>query len=350
MLIAYREVLRRAKIIAAGLFLFVSLALVGTFLAFLRTPLVDEGQKPADFIFPMGSSIVHLANQLHDANLTSYPRSYLIFLGFIMNASDHLHAGEYLIQPGATAITLLQDMVAGRVVWRDFLFVEGWTLKQLRDALDNNPYLIHKTKGLSESALASKLNISNSHLEGLFFPDTYKYTAGVPDTLILRQAYKSMQQHLNQAWTTRTPGLLYKDPYQALIVASLVEKEAELSQDRPRIAGIILKRLKMGMALQIDASVIYGLGDKYDGKLKIAQLKIPSDYNTYLNKGLPPTPIAMPGEASLEAATHPIINKDLFYVANGSGGHTFSASLAGQNAAIRHYRAVERHDRKQNKH
>ncbi|MCD6046804.1 MAG: aminodeoxychorismate lyase [Gammaproteobacteria bacterium] len=343
MLNAYREVLRRAQIIAISVCVFGFLIFVGTFLAFLRTPLVDEDAKPVRFIFPMGSSIVHLSNQLHALDLIHYPRGYVLLLGTIMRASDHLHAGEYEIAPGETPIVLLQDMVAGRVIWRDFLFVEGWTLKQLRDALDNNIYLEHKTKGLTEAQLAKLLKIPSKNLEGLFFPDTYRFTGGIPDTLILRQASEAMQKHLNNAWVSRESGLPYKSSYEALIVASLVEKEAALPSDRPRIAGVILKRLSLGMPLQIDASVIYGLKDAYDGKLKISQLKIPSPYNTYLEKGLPPTPIAMPGLASINAAMHPIISKDLFYVADGHGGHVFSATLSGQNRAVAQYRKVEKH-------
>jgi UPF0755 protein len=342
LLIAYRHLLQRAKIIVLGVFLFVALIFIGTFLAFLRTPLVaDDATTPVDFIFPSGSSMVHLSDRLHTLGLFHYPKSYLLLLASIMHASNHLHAGEYQIQPGTTAVGLLQDMVAGRVVWRDFLFTEGATLKQLRQALDNNPYLIHQTHGLSQAQLAKLLKIQNKHLEGLFFPDTYRYTAGLTDTSILQKAYQSMQTHLAAAWRLRAANVGYQNSYQALIVASLVEKEAKLPSDRPKIAGVILKRLKMAMPLQVDATVIYGLGDAYDGKLKIAQLKMPSLYNSYLNKGLPPTPIAMPGEASLQAAMHPIISNNLFYVARGDGGHTFSATLAGQNRAVKHYRALE---------
>jgi UPF0755 protein len=329
-----------------GVLLFGFLVFTGTFLAFLRTPIVEETAQPLDFIFPMGSSIVHLSNQVHEW-LPEYPRAYVVLLGSLMNASNHLHAGEYIIQPGETVVTLLQDMVAGRVVWRDFLFIEGWTLKQLREALDNNPYLLHKSKGLTDAELAKLFKIPQKNPEGFFFPDTYRYTAGIPDTMILRQAYEAMQKRLQTAWSTRTPDLFYTDPYQALIVASLVEKEAEIPADRPKIAGVILKRLKIGMMLQVDASVIYGLGDAYDGKLKISQLKIPSPYNTYLNKGLPPTPIAMPGEASIQAAMHPIVTNALFYVADGHGGHTFSATAAGQDRAVRRYRVIERHEQHQ---
>lgn len=343
MLIAYRKLLQRAKVIAVGVCLFALLTFSGTFFAFIHTPLVADkpGNQPISFIFPMGSSVVHLSNQMHDLHLLIYPRSYLVLLATLMGATDHLHAGEYLLTPGMTPMNLLHNMVAGKVVWRDFLFVEGWTLKQLRQALDNNPYLIHKTRDLSSAQLAHLLNIPQPQLEGLFLPDTYRYTAGLTDTLILQEAAHAMQKHLQAAWQSRASGLFYQTPYQALIVASMVEKEAKLAKDRPLIAGVILKRLAIGMALQIDAAVIYGLGDQYDGALKIAQLKIPSAYNTYLHKGLPPTPIAMPGEASLQAAMHPVINQDLFYVARGDGGHIFSATLAEQNKAVHRYRTKE---------
>jgi UPF0755 protein len=261
-----------------------------------------------------------------------------------MRADNHLHAGEYLIKPGMRPIDLLQDMLAGKVLWRKFLFVEGWTLSKLRSALNENLYLTHKTRDLTEAQLADLLQLKHKRLEGLFFPDTYLYTAGFSDALILQRAAQAMQKHLQSAWQSRAQHLIYQDPYQALIVASLVEKEAKLAEDRPRIAGVILKRLEIGMPLQVDATVIYGLADRYDGKLKLKQLKIPTPYNSYLQKGLPPTPIAMPGEASLKAAMHPIIDQDLFYVARGDGGHVFSATLSGQNKAVQRYRAVENQD------
>mgnify|MGYP000314147392 CR=1 FL=1 len=342
MLAAYHKLLQRAKFAALLFIFFLLLIFLGTFLAFLRTPLVDEEANPVYFIFPTGSSVVHLANQLYNLGLTTYPRSYLIFLAMLMRVQNHLHAGEYEIKPGMTSIELLNDMEAGRVVWRNFLFIEGWTLNQLREALDQNPFLIHKTRGLTELQLAHLLHVPYTHLEGLFFPDTYRYTAGLSDTLILRQSYQAMQQKLNAAWQSRVPKLIYHNPYQALIVASLVEKEAKLNEDRAKIAGVILKRLAIGMPLQIDASVIYGLGNQYNNHLKRVQLKIPTPYNTYLIKGLPPTPIAMPGEASIHAALHPVINQDLFYVARGDGGHVFSRTLAAQDQAIKLYRRKQR--------
>ncbi len=346
MLIAYHQVLQRAKIIFVGSVLFAALIFLGTYVAFLRTPFVDEDAQAVSVIFPMGSSVVHLANELHDSGLLIYPRAYLLLTSSLMHASNHLHAGEYNITPGLKPIGLLRKMVLGDVVPRDFLFIEGWTVKQLRAALDANPYLIHKTQKLSDEQVAKLLKINDTSLEGLFFPDTYKFSAGFYDTAILKTALVEMQKRLQKAWDKRAPNLIYQNSYQALIVASMVEKEAQLNADRPRIAGIILKRLMIHMPLQIDASVIYGLGDKFDGVLKFSQLRIISPYNTYLNYGLPPTPISMPGEASIQAAMHPIITKDLFYVANGNGGHIFSSSYSGQDRAVKQYRAIERRHKK----
>ena len=339
MLIAYHQVLQRAKFMFVGTSLFAFLIFIGTFLAFLRTPLVDDDAKPIHIVFPMGSSVFKLAHQLHVEGLLHYPEAYIVLTSSLMRASNHLHAGEYEILPGTTPMRLINKMILGEVIPRDFLFLEGWTLKQLRAALDSNPYLIHRTDKLTDKQLASLLKLHLNSLEGVFFPDTYRYSAGLYDTVILKAALEAMEKNLQKVWDSREVGLPYKTPYDLLIVASRVEKEAMLGSERPRVAGVILKRLHIGMPLQIDATVIYGLGDQYDGNLKLRQLKIPSPYNSYLNLGLPPTPIAMPGEASLTAAAHPIMDKNLYYVARGDGshGHVFSPTYEGQDRAVKAY-------------
>lgn len=341
-MIAYRNLMRRAKMIALGIFLFGTCIFCATFFTFLHTPLLAKtpSSEPIHFILPVGGTTLQLSNQLVHLKLLNYPREYFLLLAILMRADGRLHAGEYVIEPGMGPMQLLHNIITGHVFWRKLLFVEGWTFKQFRQTLDHDPYIIHKTLGLSDAEVGLLLNKTGS-LEGLFFPATYRYTAGFSDVAILQQAAQTMQKHLQAAWQTRAAHLFYQTPYQALIVASMVEKEAKLKQDRPLIAGVILKRLSINMPLQIDATVIYGLGDEYHGRLTTADLKIPTAYNTYLHKGLPPTPIAMPGEASLQAAMHPIIDHDLFYVARGDGGHVFSATLAGQNKAVRHYRLLE---------
>lgn len=334
----YRAVLHRAKLLALWISVFVLVVFGGTFLAFLHTPLVAKNQPATSFVFPVGSSLLDLSLLLKRQGFLFYPRSYLIFLAYLQQASLRLHAGEYALTPGILPGELLTKMVNDEVVWRDVLFVEGTTWRTMAKQLTDNPYLVKSSVPLNADFIAKKLAIVSANLEGWFFPDTYRYTAGLSDMAILRNAHRKMVERLAQAWASRQAGLPYRNAYELLIAASLIEKEALIPSDYPRIGGVIVKRLQLGMPLQIDASVIYGLGDAYDGKLKWSQLKQESPYNTYLHKGLPPTPIAMPGAASLTAAAHPVIAKDIFYVATGTGGHVFSATLHQQNIAVAHYR------------
>jgi UPF0755 protein len=338
----YRAVLHRARWMAVWLCVFVLVVFVGTFFAFLRTPLVAAEQKTVNIIFPVGSSLVQLSQLLKQQGLLAYPSPYLVFLAYLRQASMRLHAGEYTITPGLLPGQLLTKMVNDDVLWRNMLFVEGTTWRAMNKQLTTNPYLLQPKINLTSAQIATKLHIPTSNLEGWFFPDTYRYTAGLNSMSLLRQAHHAMEAHLQRVWMTKDTGLPYRSAYDLLIVASLIEKEAKIASDYPRIGGVIIKRLQLGMPLQIDASVIYGLGDAYDGQLKLSQLKQESPYNTYLHKGLPPSPIAMPGEASLMAAAHPIINHDIFYVASGNGGHVFSATLKQQNLAVAHYRLFQK--------
>ena len=336
----YRLVLHRAKLMVLWLSVFTIVIFIGTFLAFLRTPLVAKDHPPRNIIFPMGSSLIDLSQLLKQQGLLFYPRSYLVFLAYLQQASKHLHAGEYQLTPGVLPGELLRKMVNDEVVWRDILFVEGTTWSIMQAQLASNTYLLKSS--LNPESLSKKLKITDAHLEGWFFPDTYRYTAGLSEFALLHKAHLAMLNHLQTVWATRQADLPYRTPYDLLIVASLIEKEAKIAADYPRIAGVIVKRLQLGMPLQIDASVIYGLADAYDGKLKLSQLKQDNPYNTYLHKGLPPTPIAMPGQASLDAAAHPVISRDIFYVASGTGGHIFSATLSQQNRAVAHYRQFQK--------
>lgn len=336
----YQAIIHRARWMALWFFGFCLLVFVGTFLAFLRTPLVALDQKPASLIFPAGSSLLDLSLLLKSQGLLIYPRSYFICLAYLQQASLRLHAGEYRLDPGILPGTLLTKMVNDDVVWRDMLFVEGTTWRAMAAQIMANPYL--KQTSLQPAVLLKTLHIPAPQLEGWFFPDTYRYTAGLSDVALLRQAHQAMVVRLQRAWVGRDPGLPYRSAYELLITASLIEKEAKIAADYPRIGGVIVRRLKLGMPLQVDASVIYGLGDDYDGHLKTSQLKIDSAYNTYRHKGLPPTPIAMPGEASLTAAAHPTISQDIFYVATGNGGHVFSATLSQQNRAVALYRRFQK--------
>ncbi|MGH8162126.1 MAG: endolytic transglycosylase MltG, partial [Gammaproteobacteria bacterium] len=215
--------------------------------------------------------------------------------------------------------------------------VPGEIFAQIRAGLESNPVFKDDLKGLSEAAIMKQLGHSGERAEGRFFPQTYDFPRATADSRILARAYAAMKQHLDAAWKSRAPGIVLKTPYQALIIASIVEKETAVASERPRIAGVFERRLERGMALDADPTVIYGLGANYHGKLTRADMARDTPYNTYFHRGFPPTPICMPGEATIEAALHPAHGTALYFVAKGDGTHVFSATLAEQERMIRKY-------------
>lgn len=247
-----------------------------------------------------------------------------------------VQAGEYRIAQGTTPRQLLQQLAAGQVIQYSLTLPEGWTLKQVQAAL-------HQADGLRQTladaqAIARHLGLPEGmSAEGWIFPDTYHYTRGMPDADVLRAAHRRMQAVLAAAWEARADGLPYADPYEVLIMASLIERETGMPAERGTIAGVFVRRLQRGMRLQTDPTVIYGLGDTFDGNLTRAHLRQPGAYNTYMIQGLPPTPIAMPGAESIHAAVHPEPGDSLYFVARGDGSHVFSATLEAHNEAVRHY-------------
>jgi UPF0755 protein len=250
-----------------------------------------------------------------------------------------VQAGNYEIAPHSSARTILEQMVAGRVVLEQLTVVEGWNFAQLRSALDAHPALTHTLRGLSDEQLMQALGHDGEAAEGRFFPDTYRFAGGTPDRRILALAYDRMQAELGQAWSARAPQLPLSTPTQALILASIVEKETGREDERAKVAAVFINRLRQGMRLQSDPTVIYGLGARYDGDLHTRDLETDTPYNTYTRSGLPPTPIALPGAAALQATLHPADIDALYFVAtgNGDGGHQFSATLAQHDAAVRAY-------------
>jgi len=229
--------------------------------------------------------------------------------------------------------------VAGRVVLEQLTVVEGWTFLQLRRALDANSALSHGLHGLSDPELMQALGHEGRNPEGQFFPDTYRFAAGTADRRILELAYERMQRELAQAWESRSPDLPLASPEQALILASIVEKETAREDERPKVAAVFVNRLRRGMRLQSDPTVIYGLGSRYDGDIHTRDLETDTPYNSYTRAGLPPTPIALPGAASLQATLHPAATDVLYFVAtgNGDGSHQFSATLEQHDVAVRAY-------------
>ncbi len=293
-------------------------------------------KTPIDFVVPKGMTVMELAYQLKRQGVLDHPEFLVQYVRFTGQLSD-IKAGSYHIAPPITPRQLIKKLVSGDVTLQRFTIVEGWTYQQLLAALNQNPSILHTIDDLSPEEVMQNLNANETSPEGLFYPDTYFFSWGTADKTILQLAYHRMQAVLTTAWQTRDMNLPYKTPYQLLIAASLIEKETALQSERPAISSVILNRLKINMPLQIDASVIYGLGSAYKDNLTRANLKSLTPYNTYLNYGLPPTPIGFPSKSSIEAAAHPIESKNYYYVAKGDGSHVFTPTLAAHNAAIKQY-------------
>jgi UPF0755 protein len=248
-----------------------------------------------------------------------------------------IRAGSYEVETGITPRRLLAKMVQGDEALEQVRFIEGWTLRQLRAALAQAPHLKPTTAGMNEAQLMAALGAPGQAGEGRFFPDTYRYSRGVSDLTVLKRAHRSMQQRLNEAWAQRAPDTPLKSADEALTLASIVEKETGTAADRGLVASVFVNRLRIGMPLQTDPTVIYGLGERFDGNLRKRDLLADTPYNTYTRGGLPPTPISLPGLASLRAAVRPEASKALYFVARGDGSSVFSDNLADHNRAVNKY-------------
>ncbi|EPL12048.1 MAG: endolytic transglycosylase MltG [Pseudomonas sp.] len=255
-----------------------------------------------------------------------------------------LHSGEYRMSPGLTAEGLIGLWQRGEVVQYSLTLVEGWNFRQVRTALAKHEKIVQTLAGLTDSEVMDKLGHPGVFAEGRFFPDTYRFVRGMTDVEFLKKAYNRLDDVLAQEWSKRAADAPYTDPYQALIMASLVEKETGVPQERGQIAGVFVRRLKIGMLLQTDPTVIYGLGERYNGKLTRAHLKEANPYNTYMVAGLPPTPIAMVGREAIHAALNPVPGSSLYFVARGDGSHIFSDDLDAHNAAVREFQLKRRAD------
>ncbi|MCG4455648.1 endolytic transglycosylase MltG [Pseudomonas sp. MMS21-TM103] len=255
-----------------------------------------------------------------------------------------LHSGEYSLTPELTVRDLLGLWRRGEVVQYSLTLVEGWDFRQVRAALERQDKLEQTLAGLSDAQLMASLDQPGVNPEGRFFPDTYRFVRGMSDLDLLKQAYVRLEQILAEEWQGRADGLPYKEPYDALIMASIIEKETGVPEERGEIAGVFIRRLRIGMRLQTDPTVIYGLGERYNGKLTRAHLREPTTYNTYVIDGMPPTPIAMVGREAINAALHPVAGKSLYFVARGDGSHVFSNTLEAHNRAVREYQLTRRAD------
>ncbi|AYF50410.1 endolytic transglycosylase MltG [Pseudomonas sp. TH21] len=255
-----------------------------------------------------------------------------------------LHSGEYRMTPGMTAQGLIGLWQRGEVVQYSLTLVEGWNFRQVRLALAKHEKIVQTLAGLTDSEVMEKLGHPGVFPEGRFFPDTYRFVRGMTDVEFLKKAYNRLDDVLAQEWSKRAADAPYTDPYQALIMASLVEKETGVPEERGQIAGVFVRRMKIGMLLQTDPTVIYGLGERYNGKLTRAHLKEANPYNTYMVAGLPPTPIAMVGREAIHAALNPVPGSSLYFVARGDGSHVFSDNLDAHNAAVREFQLKRRAD------
>jgi UPF0755 protein len=296
---------------------------------------------PYQFTIQPGSSLKRLAVQLEEAGVLKDEARFRI-LGRVMGYSARIQAGTYSIDKPLTPLELLGKIVRGEVIQAAILFVEGWNIRELRQELARHPQLEHRLIDMTDADLLAAIGAEETHPEGLFFPSTYFFSPHSPDIDVLRRAYQLQRQKLLAAWEARAPGLPYKSPYEALIMASIIEKETGAPEERPLIASVFVNRLNKGMRLQTDPTVIYGLGAKFDGNLRKADLQRDTPYNTYTRAGLPPTPIAMPGEEAILAALNPLESKALYFVSRGDGTHVFSSSLEEHNRAVSRYQRAQR--------
>jgi UPF0755 protein len=302
---------------------------------YARTPLHLSPEAQEITIEP-NSSLKSISNQLVEQHVISSAWPFIMLVKILKKQSD-LQAGSYTLNRNVTPYQLVLSLNHGKTTQGGITFIEGKTFKQMKTKLASNDAIKSTIQSLSDTALMQSVGHGEPNPEGLFFPDTYYFDRNTPDIIVLKRAYESMHNKLEKAWQLRAPNLPYKSPYEALIMASIIEKETGKAEERKMIAGVFVNRLRIGMRLQTDPSVIYGIGDRYDGNIRRKDLETDTPYNTYTRAGLPPTPIAMPGLASIEAALHPADTKALYFVGKGDGTHVFSNSLAEHNRAVAKY-------------
>lgn len=310
---------------------------------FLNAPLIDElmvdksmVDKPEVQLIESGSSLKRFANSLYKQGLLAHPRYFVLHARLSGNA-NRIQAGEYLLDQGLTPRQLLVNITEGKVVQYPVTLIEGHSFKQLLQALEGLEWLEHSLSGLSPADVSKAFKWPEANPEGLLLADTYYVTRGTSDRDVLLRARQAMRDYLQQQWPDRDADLPYESPYQVLIMASIIEKETAVPSERAEIAGVFVRRLKKRMRLQTDPTVIYGMGDAYDGNIRRRDLRRDTLYNTYTRKGLPPTPIALPGEEAVFAALHPAPGTTLYFVARGDGTHYFSATLDEHLSAVRRY-------------
>ncbi len=325
--------LRRALYLALLLLLLAA----GWLFHYVTTPMRGgRSDYPVAFSVEPGITLKGAARDMAQAGVLQQPWAFVL-LGRIKGAAAEIKAGSYAVNGPVTPLDLLRKITVGETALGKLTVPEGWSFAEMRGAIDAHPGLRHDSAAMDEGQLMQTLGAKGSHAEGRFFPDTYFFDLGSSDLALYKRAYKAMQRKLDAVWRTRAPGLPYNSPDEALTMASIIEKETGAPEERPLIAAVFLNRLKIGMRLQTDPTVIYGLGARYDGSLHKADLLADTPYNTYTRAGLPPTPIALPGVDALRAAVNPEASRALYFVAKGNGHHVFSDNLDAHNRAVNRY-------------
>ena len=312
-----------------------ALGFAGWFIWFVSQPL-SLRQSPLEFNIDPGLGLKQVSRRLADSGLGLSPWQFTLLARGLGKAGD-IKAGSYEVEAGLSTWLLLEKVTRGDTSQGELALIDGWNLRQVRAAMDSNPALRHDSKALTEKELLQRIGAPDGALEGMLFPDTYLFPKNSSDLELLGRAYRAMQRHLQAEWTARTADVPYRSAYEALIMASIVEKETGVAADRGKVASVFINRLRVGMPLQTDPTVIYGLGERYDGSLRRRDLQQDTAFNTYTRAGLPPTPIAMPGLASLKAALHPDKTAYLYFVARGDGSSEFSPDLDSHNRAVNRF-------------
>ncbi|HEX7811740.1 MAG TPA: endolytic transglycosylase MltG [Burkholderiales bacterium] len=314
----------------------VALLCAAGWLAYFSLTPVDVPPQSRQFKVDQGKSLRSIADQFARTGLISERWSF-IFLARALGVAEEIKAGSYEVAERVTPQRLLDKVVRGEFSQSEIRFTEGWTFRQIRAALNQHPAVKHETVAMTDAEIVQRVGSTETSLEGWIFPDTYRFAAGTSDLALLRQAYQKMQETLTGHWERRARKLPLRTAYEALILASIVEKETGRNDERELVAAVFVNRLKRGMRLQTDPSIIYGLGETFDGNLRRRDLLTDGIYNTYMRAGLPPTPIAMPGEASIRATLNPAQASVLYFVARGDGSHQFSSTLIEHNQAVNKY-------------
>jgi UPF0755 protein len=325
------RLISRAALVAAALVLAGAAAFA--WYALREMPLA---RSPIEFDIATGSSLRAAAQQMHRAGVLDHPLLFEL-LTRLFREETNIKAGNYEVEAPVSAYELMRKITRGDYAMLAITLVEGWSFRQVRRALEEHPGLRQDSRGLTEAEIVERLGISAPSAEGWFFPDTYYFSRGISDFNILRRSHQLMRKHLAEQWEARAPGLPLANSYDALILASIIEKETGQPHERPLVSAVFINRLRIGMRLQTDPTVIYGLGERFDGTLRRLHLNTDGPYNTYTRHGMPPTPIAMPGLASIRAALNPAETDALYFVARGDGTSHFSRTLEEHDRAVTRY-------------